>query len=370
MRNRPQFNFPLFDEVAAAWARRFGRAINPADHDREVARVNGAPAPEECAGFDTGDLDAYHVDMRTTFEALLGWDLVAIITECDAIVLLPEWETSTGAGHEKYVAEATGKAVLYAYRTSQGHWLFLSHDRYAEERLAKLQPLHQQVGIVERVQAAQRKYERTNIEKAWSVDPHVVATLNRPEPVTLIGLMGYAQVGKDTLAAQLVERHGFTRLAFADTLRECLYALNPLVPRRIVGLPEKTERLQDLVDEVGWDKAKQQPEVRALLQRLGTDVGREILGTNIWVDTTLAKIQIGHRCVITDVRFPNEMAAISKLGGKLVRIMRYGYGPVNNHPSETALDAYSADITIRNNTAPEDMLTQVTSALVFGVDAR
>ena len=35
-------------------------------------------------------------------------------------------------------------------------------------------------------------------------------------PAPLIGLTGYARSGKDTFAARLVERHGFTRASFAD----------------------------------------------------------------------------------------------------------------------------------------------------------
>ncbi len=36
----------------------------------------------------------------------------------------------------------------------------------------------------------------------------------------LIGLMGYARSGKDTIAKFLVSRLGFKRLSFADTLKE------------------------------------------------------------------------------------------------------------------------------------------------------
>lgn len=134
MRGLPKFNFPTFDEVSAVLRRQGHTVINPADHDRAVAERNGTPPPEKCDGYETGDLAAYHVAMETTFEELLGWDLVAIIRECDEIVLLQGWENSEGASHEKYVAEATGKLVRYAYKTPQGHWVFPTNDYHAFRR--------------------------------------------------------------------------------------------------------------------------------------------------------------------------------------------------------------------------------------------
>src|SRR5581483_2011292 len=95
----------------------------------------------------------------------------------------------------------------------------------------------------------------------------------------LLGLMGYAQAGKDTVAKLLVEEFGFTRIAFADALREALYALNPLIP-----FEGDHVRLRWLIDASGWEEAKvRHPEVRELLQRLGTESGRNVLGADVWV---------------------------------------------------------------------------------------
>lgn len=160
----------------------------------------------------------------------------------------------------------------------------------------------------------------------------------------IIGLMGYAQSGKDTVAAQLVAEHGFERIAFADTLRDCLYALNPWI---------KSVPLQRLVNSNGWDATKRDAEVRGLLQRLGTEVGRNILGDSIWVDTALRKVKDGDY-VISDVRFPNEYFAISERGGRLLRIKRPGTEPINAHPSETALDHIASE-SIRNDGTLEDL---------------
>jgi hypothetical protein len=53
--------------------------------------------------------------------------------------------------------------------------------------------------------------------------------------------------------------------------------------------------------------------------------------------------------VFTDTRFTNEADAIRERNGKVFRISRPGYGPVNNHPSETALDTYKFQAHILNN---------------------
>jgi len=191
--------------------------------------------------------------------------------------------------------------------------------------------------------------------------------------VKVIGLCGFAQSGKDTAASFLVER-GFTRLAFADILRQSLYNLNPMVrpshefrpvtgpvqlvrnllQRVVRSVPIHDQldhrqlcRVQDIVDVVGWDKAKVDfPEIRHLLQRLGTEVGRDLYGENFWVDRVGAQMQIGGNYVITDVRFPNEADFIHRRGGNLFRIDR-GNRAANGHASEN-VEALKVDGVIPN----------------------
>ncbi len=45
----------------------------------------------------------------------------------------------------------------------------------------------------------------------------------------VIGLTGAKRSGKDTVANYLVEHHGFVRLAFADTLKDVLTAMDPIL---------------------------------------------------------------------------------------------------------------------------------------------
>ena len=181
---------------------------------------------------------------------------------------------------------------------------------------------------------------------------------------TLIGLTGKKRSGKDTVAARLVERHGFARVAFADPLKEAALGLDPLIwiendemgPLKAAGwrVPlGPCERLSSLVAAVGWEHAKEVREVRRTLQRYGVAI--RALQPEFWVDQGLAKaealLDAGTSVVITDVRFPNELDAIGARGGFHVHVDRPGVDTSDPHPSETALEPFydDADVEVLNH---------------------
>ena len=167
----------------------------------------------------------------------------------------------------------------------------------------------------------------------------------------IIGLSGYAQSGKNTVADILVDYHGFIALAFADPIKDLVYNINPKI---------NSIEIQGMVNEYGWDIVKQDPEVRRLLQTTG-EAGRQGIDEYHWVAMTLSQIKDPQegRYVITDVRFPNEASAISSQGGQLWRIERPGVDAVNDHISETALDAWVFDETIVNDGTIEDLKKKI-----------
>lgn len=179
----------------------------------------------------------------------------------------------------------------------------------------------------------------------------------------LIGLSGYARSGKDLTASILIDEFGFTRVAFADKLREVLYQLDPIVgffSASPGGLGTVTVR--DVIDRYGWDGYKDTEygyEIRKLLQRLGTEAGRELLGDSIWVDAALGSLDQDKRYVVTDVRFPNEAQAIIDRGGEVWRVSRVGVGPANDHPSETSLDDWPFHAFIHNDGTVSDLRKNV-----------
>lgn len=172
-----------------------------------------------------------------------------------------------------------------------------------------------------------------------------------------IALMGYARSGKDASGAHLVAAHGYQRVSFADPVRASLLALDPYVDAQIrpyqYGERAHGVRLSELVRDVGWERAKDlYPEVRALLQRHGTDAVRGVIGEDTWVilaaDTIRDAHRAGKRVVVTDTRFPNEAAMLRVMGFRLVWVIRPGGGPANRHASENALSRLDADVTLWN----------------------
>jgi hypothetical protein len=137
----------------------------------------------------------------------------------------------------------------------------------------------------------------------------------------LIGLTGKPRAGKSEVASILERDHGYVRLSVADPIRQALSWINPWVS--VHGRPPR--RLSQLLRDSDWRTVKDNyPEVRRLLQVLGTDVARELWNEDFWLRTLVERIHDlrNERIVVDDVRFANETEAIHELGGFIVRIDR------------------------------------------------
>ena len=123
------------------------------------------------------------------------------------------------------------------------------------------------------------------------------------------------------------------------------------------------------------------PTPRIMLQRLGTEAGRQIIHPNIWVNTLMS--QYNCECedivkknkfdfckcmictgkpkwVIPDTRFPNELKAIENKGGIVIRIERpCRNGTTSEHKSETALDGHVFKYLIQNDGTLNDLKDSV-----------
>lgn len=169
--------------------------------------------------------------------------------------------------------------------------------------------------------------------------------------MALIGLVGHARAGKDTLAGAL-EALGWRRRAVGDRIRQLLVALDPV-------LDGCARPISEMVAEVGWEEAKAVPAVRLALQELGTGV-RRACGEDVWIRAVLAERAPGERTVVSDVRLPVEERAVRSAGGAIIRVVRPGCGPVRGadgtiHPVEAAIDAVRADLVVANVGTPADL---------------
>jgi hypothetical protein len=185
-----------------------------------------------------------------------------------------------------------------------------------------------------------------------------------------IAFIGKMRSGKDTAAARLCEAHGYTRLAFADPVRELALSLDPIIYAVDGGDMSHTPyRLSDVVAQLGWEDAKQIPEVRRVLQSAGQGV--RDLDPSFWIFELLRKYRAAKPdpIVITDVRYRNEARTLRKRGFRLVRIVRpvatLASGSAATHASETDLDDYPCDVVIDNSGSLADLHAAV-DALALG----
>lgn len=110
---------------------------------------------------------------------------------------------------------------------------------------------------------------------------------------------------------------------------------------------------------------------RDVLQLIGTELFRNLLHQNVWVNALFSDYKpykIPNRMtkefpkwIITDCRFPNEARAVKEHGGLLIRIKRTqwlkeGTLHVFEHPSETALDNYNFDFVFDNDGSIDDLI--------------
>lgn len=193
---------------------------------------------------------------------------------------------------------------------------------------------------------------------------------------TLIGLGGRLRAGKDAVADYLVEHHGFVKLGMSDALNEAMNRLNPIVgvEQNLRGL--KAVRYAELVEREGYVEAKKNAEVRKLLQRLGTEVGRNLLGEDTWTTPAGRTIEPllleGKSVVITGIRYPNEATLIQQFAGYSVWVERPSEvdssAPAAAHSSENGVTAEDFDTTIINDGTLEDLYVKV-ERLVKGASA-
>ena len=176
----------------------------------------------------------------------------------------------------------------------------------------------------------------------------------------LIGLGGYAYAGKDAFADVLEKNLGWYKTYMSKALRESLETLNP-----IVGLDVRDHvlRFKEAIEILGYEEAKKLPEVRALLQRMGTEVGRKLWSEDFWVDLcfkdAVKQLEAGRNVVITGIRYPNELFAVESLSGTSVWVTRPENYAVNDHSSDNSLTSEDFDYTFKNEGTLEDLETTV-----------
>jgi len=127
---------------------------------------------------------------------------------------------------------------------------------------------------------------------------------------------------------------------FADPLK--------IIGIQLFGLTEEqcygTNEQKDSPVNIKWENmplgsGKGFMTAREFLQNFGTEICRKIR-SNIWVDSCVNRIEQSETglAIVPDIRFPNEVKAIQKAGGKVIRLTRKPHE--DEHDSENALNDY------------------------------
>ena len=182
-----------------------------------------------------------------------------------------------------------------------------------------------------------------------------------PARYHLVGVMGGKGTGKTHLAkmiySQLMTRFGHQKVKLRKFAHPIYQILELFFEMDYQWLTANKDR--ELVDG---------KTVRQMLQWLGTDVFRNQLDQDFWLNRLLEKYVMGQIWIIDDVRFPNEAVAIKNLGGKLVKIVpQDGTAVYDNHPSERELDSFVAyDYEVMNDLQVD--LSGMASCIVSQLD--
>ena len=157
----------------------------------------------------------------------------------------------------------------------------------------------------------------------------------------IIGLSGLKGSGKSTAAGFLVE-DGFVKMSFAEPIKRMLACVG-LSHEDLYG--DSKEEVNDILDG---------KTPRYAMQTLGTEWGRDLISSNIWVNIVKHDIlKIKDDVVIDDCRFPNEVAMILSLGGVIVYIDRGGKS--GDHVSEREVKSLYKHYTVRNEGSLNDL---------------
>jgi len=190
----------------------------------------------------------------------------------------------------------------------------------------------------------------------------------------IIGITGRKFNGKDTIANHLRDRYDYQQIAFAEPLKESCRVLFGFNDEQLYGSLKETS-------DPNWYNLTP----RQVLQYMGTDIMRNQM-TNLskefedkfWIKCVENKIkkilsENPNVCiVISDVRFPNEVEMIKKLGGTVIRVKRPNIENNNTfsaHASENMIDELPVDYELINDTTREELYYK-TEDIIYSLDSQ
>jgi hypothetical protein len=199
----------------------------------------------------------------------------------------------------------------------------------------------------------------------------------------IIGVAGFAGSGKDTVGKYLVVHYNFEHRSFAAKLKEATAALLDMPLDKVDEYKLMKNVCVELVDD---DDIVTTFTFRHFLQRMGTEMGRNVFGEDFWVDMVLPdnlllarhyQEYVARKIVITDVRFENEASRVRELDGVVIWVettdatrAARGRDSVPAHKSAMRLDPELIDYTITNDSSLANLHVQIKDVLDDMADRR
>jgi hypothetical protein len=208
----------------------------------------------------------------------------------------------------------------------------------------------------------------------------------------IVGISGFINSGKNTVASILTEKYNFRQDSFAASLKDACAMMFDWPRDLLEGDTSDSRKWREEVDE-WWSVKLNIPEFspRLALQLIGTDVMRDHFNPGMWFLTLENRIRKNpdQHVVISDVRFPNEIKFIQEHGGIMLKVNR-GITPVwyetailankgnsiakdamiktysDAHYSEWAWVGSKFDFEINNDTTVENLNQQV-AGIINGI---
>jgi hypothetical protein len=155
----------------------------------------------------------------------------------------------------------------------------------------------------------------------------------------IIAFAGRKQSGKTTCSEAVAKYYnGVSKIYnFADPLKTdiCINILG-LTYDQCYG----DDNAKNTLTNVVWDNQKLT--AREVMQFVGTDLFRK-MKEDVWAGATINKILKEQLplAIIADCRFPNEVEAVKRAGGIVIKLQRNPYN--STHASEVALDEENYD---------------------------
>jgi hypothetical protein len=139
----------------------------------------------------------------------------------------------------------------------------------------------------------------------------------------IIGICGLIGSGKDTIADYLQNIHQFRRESFAHTLKGAVAQVFGWDRELLEGRTRESREWREKQDDWWTNRLGVAVTPRWVLQQWGTEVARKGFHDDIWIASLENKLRkTTDDVVISDCRFPNEIASIRNAGGVVIRVRR------------------------------------------------